>query len=400
MKPRLFNSDAVHGKKVLVRVDFNVPIENGLVRDDTRIRESLPTIVALLSAGAYPTLISHLGRPKGKIEPAFSLSPVAKALRKLLAGAFKELSEVIFVPSCIGDEVRDAVANQKPNSVILLENVRFYEGEEKNDEAFARELAKPFDVFINDAFGSLHRAHASTEGVTRFLPSFAGLLVEKEVSALSRLIANFEHPFVVVIGGKKVSDKLPLLKRFIGCADIVLIGGAIASTFAKASGASVGKSLVEDELLLKAREIMDEYRRSTSTFVLPSDFSVTDDVNEVGFLANRRLTEVGRNEFIADIGSSTRDLYVHYLRNAQTIFFNGAMGVFEIAPFDAGSRAVAQAIATNEKAFKVAGGGETLELINKFGLKHSFSHLSTGGGASLEFIATGTLPGLVPLLEQ
>jgi len=400
MKPRVFKPDIVRGKRVLVRVDFNVPIDNGVVRDDTRIRESLPTILELLSAGAYPTLISHLGRPKGKPDPAYSLAPIVPVLRELLKANSPAFKLVKFVGSTAGDEVAKAVSEQSSGEVLLLENTRFHPGEEANDEGFAKELASPFEVFVNDAFASLHRAHASTEGVTRFLPSYAGFLVEKEVLAFSRLMTSPERPYVVIIGGKKVSDKLPILKGLMGKVDIALVGGAIANTFARATGVSVGASFVEEEVLSEARAIVDEFRRSTSTLVLPLDFTVTDDIKEVNFLASRRLYEIGEREVCADIGEESRALFAQHIRQASTIFWNGPMGAFEYPPFDEGSYAIAKAIAGNESAFKVAGGGETIEFIESRGFGKSFSHISTGGGASLELISGATLPGLAPLLEE
>jgi len=400
MKPRVFTADIVRSKRVLVRVDFNVPIDNGIVKDDTRIRESLPTLVALLSAKAYPTLVSHLGRPRGKFDPSYSIAPVVPILQKLLKANSPEFKRIKFVAHTVGDEVSKAVSNQEAGEVLLLENTRFYPGEEANDDDFARRLASPFEVFVNDAFASLHRAHASTEGVTHFLPSFAGFLVEKEVLAFSRLMNAPERPYTVIIGGKKVSDKLPILKNLMGKVDIALVGGAIANTLARATGVSMGASFVEEDALTDARATVDEFRRSTSTLVLPVDFTVTDDIKEVNFLASRRLYEIGEMEVCADIGEESRALFAQYIRQASTIFWNGPMGAFEQAPFDEGTYAIAKAIAGNENAFKVAGGGETIEFIKSRGFNNNFSHISTGGGASLELISGITLPGLLPLLES
>ncbi len=403
MKLKVFSPNDVSGKKVLVRVDFNVPVEDGRVKDDTRVNESIPTLVSLLDAGAKPTLVSHLGRPKGKPNPAYSLEPIVSILSELMKASSAFFKGVSFIPDTVGAGVAKAVSEQDAGKVLLLENTRFCAGEEANDEGFAEALSKPFEVFVNDAFASLHRAHASTEGVTHFLPSFAGLLVEKEVKALSCLAnpteGETERPYVVLIGGKKISDKLPVLRSLIGKADMVLVGGAIANTLSKATGVNVGKSLAEDDLLTTARELVEDFRNSSTTLVLPSDFTVTNDLDTVNFLANRKIQEVGKNEICADIGEATRNLFTYYLRGAKTIFWNGAMGVFEKKPFDAGSKAVAEAIASNESAFSVAGGGETVELIVSLNLNQKFSHVSTGGGASLEFVAGRTLPGLTPLMD-
>ncbi len=400
MNLNLISPDVVSGKKTLVRVDFNVPIEDGKVKDDTRIRESLPTILNLLEQKCRIAIISHLGRPKGKPDPAFSLAPVARELELSLRKLYPALENVRFVGDCIGESVESAVKEQRENEVLLLENTRFYAGEEENDEDFAKKLASPFDIFISDAFGSLHRAHASTVGVTKFLPSYAGLLVEKEVQALSRLTDKIERPYTVLIGGKKIADKLPVLENLIGRADVVLVGGATANTFSKAMGNSMGKSVFDAEMLSTAKELIDEYRRSTTTLVLPADFTVTDDFKQVRLLANRKPSEIRASEIAGDIGDVTRTLYAQYIRTSSTIFWNGPLGAFETSPFEKGSQEVANALASNPKAFSVAGGGETLEMLNKLGLSSIFTHVSTGGGASLEFIAGKTLPGLVPLLAS
>ncbi len=399
MNLRLFSTDDVKGRHVLVRVDFNVPLEGGVVRDATRIRESLPTIVELLRAGAYVTIISHLGRPKGKRVDELSLRPVADVLEKLLANSYDNFKGVIFIQDCIGQSVLSKVKEQRENTVILLENTRFYEGEEANDESFAKKLCEGHEVFVNDAFASLHRAHASTVGVTKFLPSYAGLLVAREVRALSLLIENPARPFAVVIGGKKISDKIPVLEGLIGKADLVLVGGAVSLTFAKAQGNFVGKSLIEEEQIAKARLLMEEFRRSTTSLILPVDYTVTDNIKDVRFLANRRVGEIGENEIGADIGDRTREEFAQHIRNSSTIFWNGPLGAFEYEPFDEGSKFIANVMVKNQNAFKVAGGGETIQLIENLSFKPYFSHISTGGGASLEFIAGKQLPGLVPLLE-
>ncbi|OPX22511.1 MAG: phosphoglycerate kinase [Planctomycetales bacterium 4484_113] len=394
MHLKRFTRGAVRDKRVLVRVDFNVPLANGEVTDDTRIRESLPTLIRLLDYGACPVLVSHLGRPGGKVDPRLTLAPVSGCLEQLLKKVEADLTRVEFVPDCIGEKVQEALRKWIPGEVILLENTRFYAEEEANDESFAREMAAPFDAFVSDAFGMAHRAHASNVGVTRFLPSYAGLLIEREVSALSRLLHSPERPFCVVLGGKKVSDKLPLLLGLRGRADLVLVGGAMMFTLARAAGFSVGKSLVEERLVEKCRELIEIYRRSSSALVMPTDVVVADDAASPTVVRNVRLSEIGAEDIGVDIGEEARWLFSEHIASAHTIFWNGPMGIFELKPFHLGTMAVAEAIAANNRAFSVVGGGESVQALAQLRLSERVSHVSTGGGASLAMVAGNDLPGL------
>jgi len=395
-----FLRDDVADKRVLVCVDFNVPLADGEVADDTRIHESLPTVVRLLEYGACPVLASHLGRPEGKVDSHYSLAPVAGRLQRLLGELVVEVPRVRFASDCIGQPVKEALGEWSPGEVVLLENTRFHPEEEANDESFAREMAEPFEVFVSDAFGMVHRAHASNVGVSRFLPGYAGLLMEREVAALSRLLHSPERPFCVVLGGKKLSDKLPLLLSLRNRADLVLVGGAMVFTLARAHGFSVGKSLVEEHLVGECRELADVYRRSSSALVMPADVVVTDDPDDPGMVSNRRLSEIGDEEMGVDIGEETRRSFAEHLAAAHTVFWNGPMGIFEQEPFRLGTEAVAAAIAANSRAFTVVGGGESVEAVRQFGFADRISHVSTGGGASLAMVAGEELPGLEPLLEE
>ena len=394
MQLKEYTLDDVKGKKVLVRADLNVPLKSGKVADETRIAASLPNILKLHEYGAIISVISHLGRPKGEPKPDLRMEPVAKSLERLLTAQGSGISTVTYVPDCIGPPVQEAVAAQSPDTVLLLENTRFHPGETRNDAEFARSLAQPYEVFVNDAFGTAHRAHASTVGVTEHLPSFAGALMTREVEALSRITENPAKPFIVVLGGKKVSDKLPLLQNLCGRADRVLIGGAMVFTLARALGLSVGRSLVEEKHINACRDIIADYSESAAKLVLPEDVTVTDDIESPANIANRRLAEIEDREMGVDIGEMTRDAFALQLSDAATIFWNGPMGVFEHKPFDAGTIAVAKAIAANPEAYSVVGGGESVEAVNKLGFAASISHISTGGGASLEFVGGLELPGI------
>jgi phosphoglycerate kinase len=397
MKLRTYKQEDMQAKKVLLRVDFNVPLKAGEVADDTRITESIPNILRLLDFGARLALISHLGRPKGERKPEFSLEPVAQALERILKTKGAKVSGVTFVRNCIGPEVERAVAAQWRGDIVLLENSRFYPGEEKNDPEFAAQLAAPFDAFVNDAFGTAHRAHATTVGVTAHLPSFAGSLMLKETLALSRVAEKPDRPFVVITGGKKVSDKLPLLQHLCGRAEAVLVGGAMVFTLARAQGLATGKSLVEEDQIDSCKALLQDYRDSTTKLVLPEDITVTDNLKEPKLKENRALNAINSDEMGVDIGKQARQSFANHLSRASTIFWNGPMGVFETKPFDAGTIAVARAIAANKAAFSVVGGGESVEAVKKLGFAGAISHLSTGGGASLEFVSGLELPGLKAL---
>jgi len=397
MRLRTYNQEDVNGKKVLVRVDFNVPLKNGEVADDTRITESVPNLLRLLGFGARLALVSHLGRPRGERKPEYSLEPVAHALERILKARRAKVSGVTFVRDCVGPEVERAIAPRWRGDIVLLENSRFHPGEENNDPGFSARLAAPFDAYVNDAFGTAHRAHATTVGVTAHLPSFAGMLVLKEVTALTRVAENPRRPFVVLTGGKKVSDKLPLLQHLCGRAEAVLVGGAMVFTLARARGLATGKSLVQEDHIDACKTLLQNYQDSTTKLVLPEDIVVTDDLREPKLKENRALDSIGADEMGVDIGPQARQSFANHLSRACTVFWNGPMGVFEQKPFDAGTIAVARAIAANKSAFSVVGGGESVEAVKKLGFADAVSHLSTGGGASLEFVSGQELPGLKAL---
>jgi len=374
-------------KRVLVRVDYNVPLKDGRVADATRIRASLPTLERLLGEDAALVLMSHLGRPKG-VDPAFSLAPVADALAELLG------REVRFVPSLpSSDETAEAVRAARPGDVLLLENVRFEPGEKKNDPELARAYARLGEAFVLDAFGSAHREHASVVGVARELPSYAGLLMEKEVKALGRLLHHPAHPYWVVLGGAKVSDKIGVIESLLPKVDGMAIGGAMAFTFIKAAGGEVGASLVEDDKLELALRLLDRARELDKPLLLPSDVVAAREIREGAETRVVPADAVPEGWMGLDIGPRTREAFASALAGARTVFWNGPMGVFETPPFDAGTLAVAEAIAALD-AYTVVGGGDSVAAVNRLGYADRFSHVSTGGGASLEFLERGTLPGI------
>ena len=377
------------GKKVLVRVDLNVPLEDGRVADDTRIRAALPTIKALLERGAAIALVSHLGRPKGR-EASLSLRPVADRLSALLG------RNVPLLPDSLGPQVRAAVAALEPGAVVLLENVRFHPQEEKNDPAFARELAAGFDLYVNDAFGAAHRAHASTEGVARILPAYAGLLLEKELNALGGLLADPKRPFLAIIGGAKVSTKIDVLRALVSKVDVLAVGGGMANTFLLAAGHRVGTSLVEEDRTGEAARITEEIEGEGKRILLPVDVVCAPSVDADG--AQRAATydadDVPPGQAIVDIGPRTIALYRDAVARARTVFWNGPVGVFEIPEFAAGTRAVAEFMAANRDATTVVGGGESVQAVTEAALADKMTHVSTGGGASLELIEGKPLPGV------
>ncbi len=378
------------GKRVLVRVDYNVPIQGGVVQDETRILESLPTLRHLLEGGASLVLLSHLGRPKGP-DPKYSLGPVAEALARHLPG-------VRFVPHPPGsEEAFRAVEGLKAGEVALLENVRFEPGEEKNDPGLAARYARLGEAFVLDAFGSAHRAHASVVGVARLLPSYAGFLMEKEVKALSRLLKDPEKPYAVVIGGAKVSDKIGVLESLLPKVDRLLIGGAMAFTFLKALGGEVGKSLVEEDRLGLAKDLLSRAEALGVKVYLPVDVVAAQRI-EAGVETQVFPADAIPIPYMGlDIGPKTRALFREALSGVKTAFWNGPMGVFEVPPFDEGTLEVGRALSELQGAFTVVGGGDSVAAVNRLGLKDRFSHVSTGGGASLEFLEKGTLPGIEAL---
>jgi phosphoglycerate kinase len=385
----------VRGKKVLVRVDFNVPMTPDLrISDDKRMVEALPTIKKILKDGGAVILMSHLGRPKGKPNTEFSLKPVADHLSKLLN------QPVLFASDCIGKPAKDAVASLKPGQCLLLENLRFHAEEEKNDEKFAKELASLGDVYVNDAFGTAHRAHASTEGITRFLkPAVAGYLMRKEIEYLSKAVSNPQRPYVAILGGAKISGKIDVIQNLLPKIDVLVIGGGMAFTFFQAQGLEIGDSLVEQEKLSLAKQILDEVNAKHMRLILPVDCVIADRLDNE---AQRKVVPVNKIPSGwrgLDIGPETVKVINMEVRRAKTIVWNGPMGVFEMPNFANGTLEVARLLAeaTKAGATTIVGGGDSAAAVAQAGFENSISHVSTGGGASLEFLEGKTLPGLAAL---
>lgn len=384
----------VSGKRILVRVDFNVPLgENGEVKDDTRIRASLPTLQYLLERGASLVIISHLGRPKGKVSEALRLGPVAARLSDLLGVRVRKLDEVV------GTEVEEACSMLRPGEVIMLENLRFHPGETENDPAFSESLARLGDLYVNDAFGAAHRAHASVVGVAERLPAVAGLLMEKELKALDGLLYDPARPFVAVLGGSKISDKLKVLKNFQDLVDVIILGGGMCFTLMKWQGLEIGKSLCEDDLLEEVGKVMQKSGGKRAEMLLPLDLVIATDFKEDADCMVVEAGSIPEGWMGLDIGPRTVEAYARTIGEAATIFWNGPMGVFEWERFQAGTRAVAEAIAASE-GVKVAGGGDTIAAIRKYGLENAFTHISTGGGASMEYLEGKALPGVEVLQDS
>lgn len=384
------------GKRVLVRVDFNVPLDEDQVRDDTRIRESLPTIRKILDAGGSCILMSHLGRPKGKRAMEFSLNPAAQRLSQLLD------QPVIMAPDCVGEEVERVVKRLEPGQVMLLENLRFHAAEEKNDPDFARRLAALGEIYVNDAFGSAHRAHASTEGVTQFLkPAVAGYLMQKELAYLGKALANPARPFVAVLGGSKISGKIDVIENLFGKVDSILIGGGMAYTFFRAMGYETGESIVETDKVDLAHDLLKRASGGQTKLILPPDSRVAKELKSDVETAVRKNDALHEDDVAGDIGPEAERLYADTVRKAKTVIWNGPMGVFEIDEFAGGTKAVAEALtaATAAGAVTVVGGGDSAAAMKKFGLEDKVSHVSTGGGASLEFLEGKQLPGVIALTD-
>lgn len=380
----------VKNKKVLVRVDFNVPIKDGVVQDDTRIVAALPTIQYLLDNGAAVILFSHLGRPKDEPEPKYSLKPVAEYLKTLVT------VPVHFVDDCMGPKAEKSSQDLKSGEILVLENTRFYKGESKNDLGMAKNFAALADLYVNDAFGSAHRAHASTEGVARYLPAVAGFLLEKEIKYLGQAIAEPARPFVAILGGAKISDKIGVIDNLLSKADSVLIGGGMANTFFKAQGFEIGDSLVEDDVLETAKELISKGGKKLH---LPVDLVVADAFDNSAQVKILPVGSIPAGWRILDIGPETVDQFSKVIAQAGTVVWNGPMGVFEMSNFAKGTFGVAEAVA-NSDAISIVGGGDSVSAINQSGLADKITHISTGGGASLEMLEGKELPGLAALMDK
>jgi phosphoglycerate kinase len=397
MKKLSIDKIDIKNKRVLVRVDFNVPLDEKFnVTNDIRIVESLPTIKKIISSGGKAILMSHLGRPKGERKPEFSLKPVAKRLSELLA------KEVKLAPDCIGAETEKQVSEMKPGDVILLENLRFHKQEEKNDPEFAKQLAKLGDVYINDAFGSAHRAHASTEGVTKFIKTCAaGYLMQKELDYLGNALANPKRPYCAILGGAKISGKIDVINNLLDKVDALIVGGGMAFTFFKAQGKEIGKSLLEEEKLELAKELLQKVKSTKIRFLLPVDVAVADEFKNDSPAKVVSVDKIPADKMGLDIGPETIKLFSDELMKSKTIVWNGPMGVFEMDNFAKGTFKIAEALAeaTSSGAVTVIGGGDSAAAISKAGLEKKVSHVSTGGGASLEFLEGKVLPGVAALTD-
>ncbi|MBP9015749.1 MAG: phosphoglycerate kinase [Candidatus Atribacteria bacterium] len=386
--------EELKGKRVLVRVDFSVPLdENRQITDDTRIVESLPTIKYLKDRGARVILVSHLGRPKGKFSEELKMDPVARRLEELLG------EKVYKVDDCIGEKVEEAVSKLKDGEVLLLENIRFYPQEEANDEEFARALSRLADIYVNDAFGTAHRAHASTAGVAKFLPAYAGFLMEKELEALGEKLNNPVRPFLAILGGAKVSTKIGVIRKLLEKVDVLLLGGGMAYTFVKALGYEVGNSIIEESMIGEASDVLRIARERGVRLELPEDFVVAREAKEGVETKVVKWNQIPPDMAGFDIGPQTVEKFGRYIQEAKTIFWNGPLGVFEVETFSRGTVAIAKKVAESG-AISIVGGGDTIAAVKKAGVGDKITHISTGGGASLEFLEGRVLPGVEVLLDK
>lgn len=384
----------VRGKRILVRVDFNVPMDDSRnITDDTRIRAALPTIQYLMREGAKVILASHFGRPKGQMNPKYSLAPVATRLGELLGQA------VPIAPDCMGPEVEREVAQLQEGQVLLLENVRFHPEEEKNDPEFAKALARLADIFVNDAFGTAHRAHASTEGVAHYIPAVAGFLMQKEVEVMGKALEEPARPFVAIIGGAKVSDKIGVIENLLNKVNALIIGGGMANTFLKAQDINVGKSLVEEDKVPLAKELLAKARDLKVELILPQDAVVAKEFKADAQFRTISVKEIAEDEMALDIGPESAEAFSRYIESARTIVWNGPMGVFEMDNFAKGTEKVAQAVAKCS-GITIVGGGDSVAAVEKMGVADQLTHISTGGGASLEFLEGKVLPGVAALKDK
>ncbi|HDR7352605.1 TPA: phosphoglycerate kinase [Bacillus wiedmannii] len=382
------------GKRVFCRVDFNVPMKEGKITDETRIRAALPTIQYLVEQGAKVILASHLGRPKGQAVEELRLTPVAARLGELLGKDVKKADEAF------GPVAQEMVAAMKEGDVLVLENVRFYAGEEKNDAELAKEFAALADIFVNDAFGAAHRAHASTAGIADYLPAVSGLLMEKELDVLGKALSNPERPFTAIIGGAKVKDKIGVIRHLLDKVDNLIIGGGLAYTFVKALGHEIGLSLCENDKIELAKEFMQLAKEKGVNFYMPVDVVITEEFSETATTQIVGIDSIPSTWEGVDIGPKTREIYADVIKNSKLVVWNGPMGVFEMTPFAEGTKAVGQALADAEDTYSVIGGGDSAAAVEKFGMADKMSHISTGGGASLEFMEGKELPGVVCLNDK
>lgn len=382
------------GKRVFCRVDFNVPMQDGKITDETRIRAALPTIQYLVEQGAKVILASHLGRPKGKVVEEMRLTPVAVRLSELLGQEVKKADE-----AC-GDSVKAMIATMNDGDVLLLENVRFYPGEEKNDPDLAKAFAELADLYVNDAFGAAHRAHASTEGIAHYLPAVSGFLMQKELDVLGKALSNPERPFTAIIGGAKVKDKIGVIENLLELVDNLIIGGGLAYTFVKAQGHEIGQSLLEEDKIDLAKSFMEKAKEKGVHFYMPVDAVVADEFSADANTKVVAIEDIPADWQALDIGPKTASIYRDVIEKSKLVIWNGPMGVFEMDKFAGGTKAVAEALAAATDTYSVIGGGDSAAAVEKFGLADKMSHISTGGGASLEFMEGKALPGVVALNDK